>query len=115
MTRIELRDPALRRLYTEFARRTTGLLDRSEWLWRRTLDPVVSLDLSAYLLGPADAPEGYLRVPMEHEPGARYGTLRVRDRAFLTPRSMRRALSFFAGHRSMIERVCLCGGVIEPL
>lgn len=115
VTRVELSDPAIPPLYRAFAATTAGMIDRNPWLWRRTLEPPIPLELSAYLIGPAGAPEGYLVVHTEKDPTTKWAALRVRDRAFLTPRAIRRARSFFAEHRSMFDSVRICSGVVEPL
>jgi predicted acetyltransferase len=113
--RIELTDPRLRPLYQERARRSSGLLDRSEWLWNRTLNPPLApLELFAYLFGPPDAPEGYLLLHVERN-DERKGDMTLRDRALLTPAAVARARAFIAHHRSTIERVWLTGGVNDPL
>ena len=115
MQRVGLDEPALRAVYDAFARRSPGLLDRNEWAWKRTLDPASPLELSAYLLGPTSAPEGYLVIHTERYPNVHQGLLRIRDRAFLTPRALVRARAFLAEHRSVIERVVVSGGLVEPL
>ena len=108
-------DPALAPLYDTFASRSNGLLDRNPWLWRRTLSPQAPLELSVHLLGPEGAPEGYLVTHTEHDQTQKRGTLRVRDRAFTTPRALVRARSFLAEHRSVVDTVRLNGGLVEPL
>lgn len=109
-------DPRLRALHREHARRCSGVLDRNDWLWQRVLDPFHQpLELTAYLLGPDDAPEGYLLVHVEREQGASSGHLTLRDRALLTPRAVQRARAFLAQHRSVIERVWTVGPESEPL
>jgi predicted acetyltransferase len=115
VTRVDVGDPAIPPLYQAFAKSTAGMLDRSPWLWRRTIDPPIPVELSAFLLGPVGAPEGYVIVHTEKDPNGKYAALRVRDRAFTTPRAIRRARSFFAEHRSMFDSVRLCSGLVEPL
>jgi predicted acetyltransferase len=113
---VDRSDGRLRALHREQARRCPGMLDRSEWLWQRVLDPLIpQLDLDAYLIGPDDAPEGYLLVHVERDPDASSGHITLRDRALLTPRAVQRARSFLAQHRSVIERVWTTGPETEPL
>lgn len=113
---VDRSDERLRSIHRELARRCSGMLDRSEWLWQRILDPLVpQLDLDAYLIGPDDAPEGYLLVHVERDQDAHSGHLTLRDRALLTPGAVQRARSFLAQHRSIIERVWTTGPETEPL
>lgn len=113
--RVDLDDLVLRKIYDTAAQRTNGLIDRNEWMWTRTISPVIPADLSAYVLGESDEPEGYMIISSERKPQQFRGVLRVRDRAFTTPRAYDRARSFFSEHRSIIDSVRFAGGLIEPL
>lgn len=118
VTEVSPHDERLRSLYTEQSRRASGPFDRSDWLWRRTVEPfnLAEHELSAYLLGPLDAPEGYLLVHVQRGEGQHDSAIVLRDRALLTPAALSRAQSFLAHHRSTLHGgVRLHGGIVEPL
>lgn len=117
LAQVELHDPRLRTLYDERARRSSGLLDRNDWLWRRMLDPMrPSGSLRAYLIGEPSDPEGYLIVSISPASDPlQSGEMRLIDCALLTPEAIVRARTFIAQHRSVIDRVHLTSGSTEPL
>lgn len=67
----------------------------------------------AWLLGPPDAPEGYvilLRVDAE----APHYALEVQDFLALTPRALRRGWTLLGDHRSLASHAVLGGGLADP-
>ncbi|MCP4249766.1 MAG: GNAT family N-acetyltransferase [bacterium] len=117
LRRVETSDHAeLRRVYDERARRTTGNLDRNDWLWQRILDP----------LSPGTAPQGYLAardgrvegyVFFTHQAGTHsFGEseLMATDLVTLSADASRTLLGLFANHRSTIRYVNFVGAPADP-
>lgn len=99
-------------VYSRFARQWDGTLDRAEHAWKRVLRPRGAMSYG-YLLGPADAPEGYLvfrhlkGVDLRHD-------IEVLDFAALTPGALRRGWSLLASHRSLARVARWHGPANDP-
>lgn len=110
---VELSDPVqrdlLERLYTERARRSSGLFDRADGIWKRILERP-KVDVHTYVVS------GPSRVvfTQSREKGWRYD-LNQRDVVALTPAAARRLLCFFAHDRSFANNVMWVSGPADPL
>jgi predicted acetyltransferase len=95
------------------ARVTNGMLDRSTAIWERVSDPRSEHAVFAELLGPENAPEGYLvyAQPLGYGPH----DYDVRDWCALTPAAAHRLLAFFADHRSLGKDLRWNGPATEPI
>jgi predicted acetyltransferase len=99
----------LREVYTGRAAREAGNLDRSEWIWRRLLEPVGE-SVTTFRVGAGGATEGYVVLSQQRPPGGGLGfELVVRDLVALTPAAGRRLLRLVAEHRSMAGHFTLYG------
>lgn len=108
--------PALRALYAERARRTSGNLDRNEYMWSRIWsDRGGSTVVNTYAVERDGAPEGYVAYHQAQETGEQDRNIVARDLVALTPDAARRLLSFFADHRSVVRNVTWAGAPADPL
>ncbi|MDX2097433.1 MAG: GNAT family N-acetyltransferase [Leptolyngbyaceae cyanobacterium bins.59] len=98
-------------LYQQQAIVCNGNLERHEAIWDRIVDPP-DTKVFVYLLGSDSAPEGYVVFRQENNQG-KYD-LRVRDWVALTPKAHRSLWTFFADHRSMVDRVHWFGPLLNP-
>lgn len=111
---IELCDPvtadALAGMYDDRARSTSGNLDRTERFWERIeYDP--KGELQGYRVNGSSGPEGYV---VFTQSGRIKFDLNVRDMVALTPSAARRLWTFFADHRSFVDKVTWVGGPGDP-
>jgi predicted acetyltransferase len=102
---------AIKDLYTERSRRTSGPLERSEWFWERVFEPW-KRETDAYLVNGANGPEGY--IVYSRTTGDGRGHMNA-DVAVLTPAAARRIVSFIADHRSFIETFGWMGPPADPI
>ncbi|MEJ7654791.1 MAG: sterol carrier protein domain-containing protein [Chloroflexia bacterium] len=102
---------ALKALYNERARQTSGNLDRNDHMWGRVFHSEDAL-LSGYLVLRDGAPEGYVFYTQRREGNHR--DLNTRDLVALTPQAARKLLSFLAGHRSTVDRLSWTGSAADP-
>lgn len=93
-------------IYTEWARRTNGNVDRTPFMWNRLIEGKESRS-TVYTVGR----EGYVAYSqgLQHEP------VRVWDYAALTSAAARRILAFFTDHRIMASEIRWVGGPADPL
>ncbi len=104
----------IRALYAERARRTTGNLDRSEYMWARVLEPR-DVPLNKYLVERDGTPEGYVIYTQRQPPGTKAKDIYCSDLVALTADAARRLIAFFADHRSTAENLVWTGAPAEPL
>jgi predicted acetyltransferase len=100
--------PVIADLYERAARRSSGFFARSESLWRRMLDPDDKAPVNVVVVGPNDAPEGYvvwsnssLRVAEVHEA------------VMLTPRAGARILTLLSDLRTIEDTIHWPGPPID--
>ncbi len=106
-------ESAIRAIYSNFARRTHGNLDRSEFFWGRVRE-WRGEPAHGYVVCRGDVVEGYLfHVQKPSSPG--FHMLQLTDWAVLTPAAGRRFLTFFADHRSQHDAVSFDTGPGDPL
>ena len=104
---------AIERLYRAQAKETSGLLDRSPFLWERILAPPKT-PLRVYLVHRGPEALGYVVTgPRKRED--LHQDLLLADLAFRTPEAGRRILSFVAAQRSFVKTVRWHGGPQDPL
>jgi predicted acetyltransferase len=104
---------AIRALYAEQARDSAGLVDRTEFLWERLLDPPQG-NVRTYVVGDGRRLLGYVAIaPKKKE--SLHQDLLLPDLAFRTPEAGRRILSFVASHRSFVDTVRWNGGPQDGL
>jgi predicted acetyltransferase len=102
--------PLARELYAERARRTTGNLERTEWLWKFRMEPKDRRPFR-FVARRGAAAEGYI----VYSHGGRSDPLLISDLVALTPAAGRSFLGLLAGYRSMVEQVVWSGGVLDTL
>ncbi|HEX5690129.1 MAG TPA: GNAT family N-acetyltransferase [Roseiflexaceae bacterium] len=99
----------VKHVYATRAVRSSGNLDRPEWMWKLRLEPK---DKQPYrfLVRSSGRNEGYVVFTQ----GTRAEPLTVLDVCALTPAAGRRILGLLAGYRSMVEYVTWTGGPLDP-
>jgi predicted acetyltransferase len=111
---IELTDDReqVKRVYDEYARRTAGLLDRSQDMWKRVFEPYKQEATQAYLVVGNDGPEGYVVYHRTTGEGVRQHM--YANTIALTPAAARRILTFVADHRSFTQTFNWTGSPADP-
>jgi predicted acetyltransferase len=99
-------------MYEDFARHSSGLLDRSEAMWKRVFEPW-KRETDSYLFLGSHEPEGY--IVYSREPGERMRGGMSAHFVALTPAAARRMLTFVADHRSFVGSLDWVGPPSEPL
>src|SRR5690606_35518593 len=89
-----------------------GNLERTPGLWDRLTHHPDKTQYSG-LVGPADAPQGFLCY--RYEQAGEETVIHVTDMAALTPAAMRRLWTFLADHRSLPTHVRWSGPPTDPL
>lgn len=105
--------PTIPTLYQQSAKNNNGNLDRNQAIWDDIIKPRKEEVIYAYLIGSHEQPEGY--IIFQQDSSDNENIIRIRDWAVLTPAAARRSLTFFADHRSMIEKIRWRGAVVDPL
>jgi predicted acetyltransferase len=103
----------LQRLYGAQARTRDGWLDRGTYVWNRVQQPRGML-AQGYLVGPPDAPEGYVFFAKVRDGGPRFD-LHVTDLVYQSPRAARRILALLADHASLANEVTWFSSAQDPL
>ncbi|MBD0269554.1 MAG: GNAT family N-acetyltransferase [Cyanobacteria bacterium Co-bin8] len=112
LTPITLEPATLAPLAQQQARHHNGLLDRHPLIWQWVISPP-DQRCYGYVIGPAQAPEGYLVfTQIRTESGTR---LKILDWNALTPQAVTSLWAFLASHRSQIEQIQWIGGAIDWL
>jgi predicted acetyltransferase len=106
-------EPAIRRLYDDWARPIPGMLARGEFAWARVHD-VRGEPTTGYVFTRGGALEGYAFV-LTQSAGPYERHLRVQDCAYQTPAAARALLTFCADHRTTRDQVLLRVGPADPL
>jgi predicted acetyltransferase len=101
----------LHELYDRFAAMVNGHIDRSEPYWQRKVDGRFAKPY-AYIVGPEEAPEGYLIFDHDSLPDWGY-RLRIRDLVALTPEALRTLWALVADHRSLAREVRWAGAATD--
>jgi predicted acetyltransferase len=99
----DLTDPALREVYTRFARPRDGWLDRGPYLWSRLDRPARGEPRATALMGP-DGLEGYV-VSVHKVTDGHDTELTVTDLVALTPRAAGAAMALLGAYRSLANEV----------
>jgi predicted acetyltransferase len=106
-------EPAIRRLYTEWARGQPGNCDRSSFIWDRLykfrIEPV-----QGYVVGPDAALQGYIFTAKLPTSEGR-SDLNVTDFIAATPAAARRILTFLADWRMQRKRVLMRTTLNDPI
>lgn len=100
-------------LYQQQARLNNGNLNRNQFIWQELTQPFEKEMVSAYAIGAADQPQGYI-IFSQHDKEDNT-ILRVRDWVVLTTDAARSVWSFLANHRSQIDQVRWRGSAIDSL
>lgn len=111
---VDLDDPSpLTELDRRRGEREAGPLDRGRAIWHQLAHPT-SGRTYAYLVGPDDAPEGYVLFAHAPTKGVWDYDVYVHDLVALTPAAHRRLLTLLADHRSQSGNVRWIGPPADP-
>ncbi len=94
----------LRRLHDEAAKRTSGLLRRTEWFWKRVLSTKDEPRETTLALR-GGRPEGYVVCALRESKAGRFFDLAVRDFVATTPAAARRLLTHLSDQRSVCDAI----------
>lgn len=100
-------------LYPKQAPLINGYLDRSPAIWKYIFQPDEKETFYTYLIGSQEEPQGYIIFSQHRTENG--SILRVKDWIVLTPAAIQTFWSFLFSHRSQIEKIRLCGSVVDPL
>jgi predicted acetyltransferase len=95
--------------------RGNGHLSRTHGLWQRQIDPAGGNGTVTYLIGDADAPEGFVILRTATRDGGVPQPLVSTDLVANTPASMHRLLTLIRDHRSMCDSFQWYGAPQDPL
>jgi predicted acetyltransferase len=90
-----------------------GRLDRHPFLWQRLVNSGEG-ESFAYGLGTSQAPQGYV-IYRQHRDRNGQTTLTIQAWAAASQTAIAMLWTFFAQHRSQIDRIRWAGGVVDPL
>jgi predicted acetyltransferase len=97
-------------LYTRFARRQNGFVDRTAWFWRRQVDPMSGEPRSIYAVRERGAITGYANVSRRWQTdGHMTQTVLCRELVAETPEALARLVTLMADDRSLATSVILSG------
>jgi predicted acetyltransferase len=91
----------------------SGHLDRHPFLWQRLVNSGEG-DSFAYSLGSGQSPQGYVIYRQSRDRNGQT-TLTIQAWAAASQRAIASLWTFFAQHRSQIDRIQWTGGVVDPL
>ena len=103
----------LRVLYTRFASKTPGFLDRGPYCWSRVTHPRGLSTKTFAVHAPSGALEGYVVVAHVMPPRGFPTSVQVTDLAATTPRAARAILRLLVEYRSLADLVTWEGGPSE--
>ena len=98
-------------IYSRFARRQNGFVDRSEWFWRRQVDPLGGEPRAAYVVREHGAVTGYTILRRRWQPAQGHMGHDVLRRELVaeTPAALRRLLTLVADDRSLGRDLFMTG------
>ena len=91
-----------------------GMIERTDGLWQRIMQPI-GRTTSTYILGDPDAPEGYATLVHGKREYGHPQPLLASDWIASTPRALERLIALVTDHRSMCNVFHWCGGPQDPL
>ncbi len=102
----ELLDP----IYTRFARRQNGFVERSEWFWRRQVDPLNGEPRAIYAVREQGTITGYATLRRHWQvSGLMFQDVMCRELIAETPAAMRRLITLIADDRSLGQSLLING------
>jgi predicted acetyltransferase len=97
-------------IYTRFARRQNGFVERSEWFWRRQVDPLNGEPRAIYAVREQGAITGYAILRRRWQVGGlAYLEVLCRELVAETPAAMRRLITLIADDRSLGQTLLVNG------
>lgn len=100
----------IQKTYEEFARRNSGMLDRTVPMWKRKFAPY-KIKVHKFLVKCGGETAGYVM----YATGEMHQPISIVDWVALTPAAARRILTFLSDHRSIPEGVLWIGPPNEPM
>lgn len=100
---------SVKAIYAQYAAATHGALDRAPFIWARLLSPP-DATATAYRIGSAAAPEGYVVLSQ----AGRDAPLQIRDLVMRSGAAGRQIGALVAGQRTMVDQVAWNGAPDDP-
>ncbi len=106
----------IHRLHAHRARRTTGNLDRSPFIWQRFLEPSPPwrLPVRGYIAEHEGEAEGYVMIT-QNEGDEAHREIQALDYVAMTPRAAGRIMRFIADHWSVFGTTTWVGAPVDPV
>lgn len=98
-------------MYQHYAAQQSGMLRRPALMWDRVLKPYTGSPIWYSLRDQAGADVGYL----SYVQAGQKEDVRVLDWCALTPAALDALLEFWAGHRTLIDRILMPGAPNDPM
>ncbi len=97
-------------IYRRFARRQNGFVDRSEWFWRRQVDPLIGEPRVIYAIREQGEVTGYATVRRRWQMGNHvFQDVLCRELVAETPGALRRLVTLLADDRSLGQALLING------
>jgi len=97
-------------LYTRFARRQNGFVDRTAWFWRRQVDPMSGEPRTIYAVRERGAITGYANLRRRWQTDLHMSqTVLCREIIAETPAALARLVTLMADDRSLAQSIILSG------
>ena len=99
-------------IYARFARRQNGFVDRSEWFWRRQVDPLNGESRAVYAVREQGAITGYTTLRRRWQVAGHNSMghdVLCREMVAETPAALRRLLTLIADDRSLGQHLLITG------
>ncbi|HEY8143377.1 MAG TPA: GNAT family N-acetyltransferase [Kofleriaceae bacterium] len=97
-------------IYTRFARRQNGFVERSPWFWRRQVDPLRGEPRALYVVRERGAITGYTNLRRRWQMGAHmFQDVLCRELVAETPAALRRLVTLIADDRSLAQTLLVTG------
>ncbi len=101
---------ALGPVYARWARRQNGFVDRTEWFWRRQVDPLGGEPRVVYVVREQGAITGYLFLRRRWQAGSHvYQDVLCRELCAETPAALQRLITLVADERSLAQSLIISG------
>lgn len=104
---------AIKRVYGQFARTQSAMLDRGPYVWGRVFTPR-DVSVSVLMIGRRDEPEGYIVLSQERDPKTGRHDVALFDTACTTPRAWARALGVLGRFRTTGNDLRFFAGPTHP-
>ncbi len=107
--------PRIEKCYRQFASAYNGMLDRSEYIWKRIKERPDSKNQGYGVLDERGELGGYLFMTQGRDPNSIRQELQLSDIAFTSAEAGRQLIAFLADYEPMADWIQIGGGPLHPL